>query len=410
MTSRRQLASRAAIELIKQFEGYRRTAAKLDDGRWTIGYGHLRTAREGAEVTEADAEALLIYDLMEIADAVHGWIFTPLTQNQFDALVAFVFNIGLDNFRRSSVLRRLNEGDLLQAACAMELWRRADIEGERIVVDALVRRRAAEKALFLTPPEGFVATPSAVLKPKVDHDTVGSVPTERPVDIRASLEGPLARAERREPLAEAEPVAAPALSLEEQAQAVEELAQALAEEPSEALLDEIPEAAPAEPGPSTQDLAEPAESDAAAPETGEFALTSPPAVLPCKGPCPGTEEPQATPVDPAQQALFETEPAYHIPEPAGVQEAPVESPRERRVRRAPGARASNAVPGLLILALAGIALFIAGIVWVFNAKAVSASGGMASSPIGWVLGVAGIACVATAVYFLSERLGGREEP
>ncbi len=68
--------------------------------------------------------------------------------------MAFAFNVGVDNFRHSSVLRRVNEGALIQAACALEMWRRAEFEGERIVVDALVRRRAAEKTLFLTPSTG----------------------------------------------------------------------------------------------------------------------------------------------------------------------------------------------------------------------------------------------------------------
>src|SRR5687768_1612719 len=157
----RHRVSRAAIELIKRFEGYRRKAAQLPDGRWTIGYGHTLTAREGAEVSEADAEALLIYDLIGVAHAVNETVFTPLIQNQFDALVSFAFNIGLDAFRQSQVLRRLNEGQIIQAACAMELWRKAEFQGERIVIDALVRRRSAEKALFLTPlDDGWVAAPT----------------------------------------------------------------------------------------------------------------------------------------------------------------------------------------------------------------------------------------------------------
>jgi len=61
--------SAAAIELIKRFEGLRLTAEQLDDGRWTIGYGHTRSAREGAAVSEADAEALLTYDLVEVQAA-----------------------------------------------------------------------------------------------------------------------------------------------------------------------------------------------------------------------------------------------------------------------------------------------------------------------------------------------------
>ncbi|HYG25787.1 MAG TPA: lysozyme, partial [Caulobacteraceae bacterium] len=65
----RHQVSPAAIELIKRFEGYRRKAARLPEGRWTLGYGHTLTAREGAEVSQEDAEALLLYDLIEISHA-----------------------------------------------------------------------------------------------------------------------------------------------------------------------------------------------------------------------------------------------------------------------------------------------------------------------------------------------------
>jgi len=185
----RYQVSRAAIELIKTFEGYRRKAAQLPDGRWTIGYGHTLTAREGAEVSENDAEALLMYDLITVAHAVNEYSYTPLTQNQFDALCCFAFNIGIDNFRRSSVLRRVNEGQLLQAACAMEMWRKADFEGERIVIDALVRRRSAEKTLFLTPAHGWVPAPSPVLRPKVDYDVVNAAPRDIPARVVATTVG-----------------------------------------------------------------------------------------------------------------------------------------------------------------------------------------------------------------------------
>ncbi|CAN1491786.1 Endolysin T4 type [Caulobacteraceae bacterium] len=192
----RHQVSRAAIELIKTFEGYRQRAAQLPDGRWTIGYGHTLTARQGAEVSPADAEALLMYDLIAVAHAVNEHSYTPLTQNQFDALCCFAFNIGVDNFRRSSVLRRVNEGQMLQAACAMEMWRKADFEGERIVIDALVRRRAAEKTLFLTPTNGWIPAPSPVLAPKVDYDAVNSVPRQTPTAVKASLTGERTSVER----------------------------------------------------------------------------------------------------------------------------------------------------------------------------------------------------------------------
>jgi lysozyme len=200
----RHRASPAAIALIKRFEGLRLSAAQLDDGRWTIGYGHTRSAREGAELTEADAEALLTYDLIEVQAAINDLAYTPLTQNQFDALTSFVSNIGIEAFRHSSVLRRINEGALLQAGCAMEMWRKADFEGERIVIDALVRRRAAEKALFLTPEDGFVAAPSAVLQPRMDFDVGAAVPRVRTGELKTSLDG-----------ATATPIGPPATTSEE---------------------------------------------------------------------------------------------------------------------------------------------------------------------------------------------------
>ena len=205
MKSRHQL-SRAAVELIKRFEGYRADAAQLADGRWTIGYGHTLTAREGAHVSADDAEALLQYDLIAVSHAVNEHSYTPLNQNQFDALASFAFNIGVENFRRSAVLRRINEGALIQAACSMEMWRKADFAGERIVIDALVRRRSAEKNLFLTPPDGWIAAPSPILPPKVDYDASYAVPRQAPSPVTASLEGD--RAEARLDMAHA-PVPVP---------------------------------------------------------------------------------------------------------------------------------------------------------------------------------------------------------
>ncbi len=172
--------SPAAIELIKRFEGLRRTAAPLDDGRWTVGYAHTRSAREGAEVNEADAEALLGYDLVEVQAAVNDWTFTPLTQNQFDALA--LVSSSTSGWTRFA-LRSCCAGSMKARCCrppALEMWRKADFEGERIVVDALVRRRAAEKALFLTPEEGFVAAPSAVVQPKMDYDVGSRGPSRAP--------------------------------------------------------------------------------------------------------------------------------------------------------------------------------------------------------------------------------------
>jgi lysozyme len=160
--------SPAGLQLIKSFEGFRESATQLPAGRWTIGYGHVRTAREGLTISEKDAEDLLVYDLKPVEDAIANIVFAPLLQNQFDALVSLVFNITVAQFRDSDILRNLNSGDQLAAANGFDLWRRARLNGRVIVVDALVRRRAAEKSMFLDHPSGPAAAPTPIVRPEMD--------------------------------------------------------------------------------------------------------------------------------------------------------------------------------------------------------------------------------------------------
>lgn len=199
----RKRVSRPGLELIKSFEGFRRRSARLPGGRYVVGHGHIRSARQGVEVSQADAEALLRYDLLPIEAAINEWAFAPLTQNQFDALVSFAFNIGIQTFRRSDVLRRINEGAYLQAAGALEMWRRAELDGEGVIVDALVRRRAAEKALFLKPAAGNIPAPGSVLHPRIDFDAFHGMPRMRPEEVETPLDGEDAVALR--PARESEP-------------------------------------------------------------------------------------------------------------------------------------------------------------------------------------------------------------
>lgn len=175
--------SRQGLELIKSFEGFRPTAVRLPDGRWTIGHGHVRSAREGVTISAKDAEDLLRFDLRTVEQAIIDGVLTPLNQNQFDALASLVFNISPGQFRDSSLLRRLNSGDHLAAAAEFEDWRKARISGQVIVVDALVRRRAIEKALFLTP----AGTPVSASTPLVTP--VHSAPVRGGEPVRSSDEG-----------------------------------------------------------------------------------------------------------------------------------------------------------------------------------------------------------------------------
>lgn len=172
--SARLHTSRQGLDLIRSFEGFTPSSVRLPDGRWMIGYGHVRSAREGVRITEADAENLLRFDLKPVEEAISALVFAPLNQNQFDALASLVFNISPGQFRESDLLRRLNAGDVLGAAAGFDAWRKARIGGRLIVVDALVRRRAAEKALFLEATEARPSAPTPIVTPELDAAFSGS--------------------------------------------------------------------------------------------------------------------------------------------------------------------------------------------------------------------------------------------
>ncbi len=428
----RYQVSRAAVDLIKRFEGYRMKAAQLPDGRWTLGYGHTLTARAGASVSEQDAEALLLYDLISVAHAVNENVYAPLNQNQFDALVCFAFNIGIENFVRSAVLRRLNEGASLQAACAMEMWRKADFEGERIVVDALVRRRSAEKTLFLTPPDGhWAAAPSPVLRPKIDHDAANLVPSQTPAAITTSLQGDKAVA-LREDGSPGLIGAAPSAS-EQAAAAVGARLEAILSDERTSPEGAVPMPILATPAPApapAQDLVLPEQPlipAAAAPSPFVYATPAPPAAFdPFTAPFHLTpDEPVAEPIpdspSPAAETASAETPAvepnlFQTEEPApagslfnldGFSTSGAAEPEPQEVAFA-GARphAFGGISLLVSLGLLGLALFGGGILWNLSVGA-----GQVLSPIkmfGWGASVIGMICFVTSVYLLMRRLGGPE--
>ena len=160
--------SSAGLALIKKFEGFLATPAQIADKAWAVGYGHVRHGQPGGAVTQAEAEAQLVHDLAPISAFLNENAAQKLTQSQFDALASFAFSIGLEAFAGSAVLRRVQSGQWLAAACAMEAWRKSDAGGELEVLGALVRRRAVEKAVFLKTASSQAA-PSAFLRPQMDH-------------------------------------------------------------------------------------------------------------------------------------------------------------------------------------------------------------------------------------------------
>ncbi|KAF0182703.1 MAG: lysozyme [Hyphomonadaceae bacterium] len=181
--------SRTALDLIKSFEGFRAKAAPIASGAYTIGYGHKATAREGQQITREQAEELLRWDLRPVEDAVRQTCLAPLTQPQFDALVSFAFNIGVENYRKSDVLQHLNQGEPIAAALAISAWRRASFNGKIIIVDALVRRRAAEVSLFLETIGPRPAAPTSVIEPKLDYAAALLVPKNSEIRQAVPING-----------------------------------------------------------------------------------------------------------------------------------------------------------------------------------------------------------------------------
>lgn len=132
--------------LIKQFEGLRLNAYKCSANVWTIGYGHTGNVNESDTITLQEAKDLLESDLEPFCDGINRVVTVDLTQNQFNALVSLAYNIGLGNFKSSTLLRLLNSGDYLSAANEFPKWRKADGK----IIAGLETRRKIERELFLT--------------------------------------------------------------------------------------------------------------------------------------------------------------------------------------------------------------------------------------------------------------------
>jgi lysozyme len=146
----------SAIELIKKFEGAELQAYLDIAGVPTIGYGHTETVtKEDVEsekkITLRQAEELLYNDLKSREAAVNSMVNIELNQNEFDALVTFVYNVGVSAFRDSTLRKKLNMGMKMDAADQFTRWNKATVDGVLKPVRGLTRRREAEKALFLKP-------------------------------------------------------------------------------------------------------------------------------------------------------------------------------------------------------------------------------------------------------------------
>jgi lysozyme len=141
--------SEKGLAIIKEFEGFKAKAYLCPAGIWTIGYGHTSAAgglkvTKGLVITKAEAEALLDRDVIKYEIAVSKHVKVTLTQDEFDALVSFCYNIGETNFANSSVVKYINSGRKHLVGSGLAMW----VKGGGKRLPGLVRRRSMEADLF----------------------------------------------------------------------------------------------------------------------------------------------------------------------------------------------------------------------------------------------------------------------
>lgn len=147
--------SRNGVLHITRVEGQRLDVYRDVAGHLTVGVGHKLLPQDNLHldmtITQQHSDKLLRQDLLKAEDAINKSVIVPLNQNQFDALVSFVFNIGKTNFKTSTLLRKLNEYDYQGALAEMERWNKITDpdSGQKVVSDGLIARRRLEQDLFV---------------------------------------------------------------------------------------------------------------------------------------------------------------------------------------------------------------------------------------------------------------------
>ena len=137
--------SAAGLLMIMGFEGFSEFAYEpLPGDKPTIGFGHTENVQHGDRISLETGIRLLRRDAQIYENAVNSFVEVPLTQNQFDALVSFTYNVGVENFRGSTLLACLNDGNM---NCVNQQWMRW-IYFKKKPVEGLKNRRARELAVF----------------------------------------------------------------------------------------------------------------------------------------------------------------------------------------------------------------------------------------------------------------------
>jgi lysozyme len=141
--------SQKGLDLIRSYEGYSASVYQCSAGKHTIGYGHVLVKGETfSKIDKVQAELLLLRDIANAEEAINQFVTTNLNQNRFDSLVSLVFNIGIDAFRQSTLLTKLNNGLFNEIPEQFIRWIYITKGGKKKVSTGLKNRRTAEVELW----------------------------------------------------------------------------------------------------------------------------------------------------------------------------------------------------------------------------------------------------------------------
>jgi lysozyme len=141
--------------LIKSFEGFRSQAYLDQAGIPTIGWGETKGVKMGDTITKELAEKWFQKEVRKLEKFLLSVIEVPLNQNQFDALVSLVYNIGTGQFLKSTILKQLNAGNYKLAGNHILDWCKIRTNDKLTISDGLQKRRMIEKRLFMEKMDGY---------------------------------------------------------------------------------------------------------------------------------------------------------------------------------------------------------------------------------------------------------------
>lgn len=149
-------ASENALQLITHFEGYSQKAYQDPVGIWTIGYGTIRVngqpVKEGMTCTIPQAKQWMLDELNAVTPQIEKACTVTLSQHELDALISFVYNLGIGNFQKSTLLKKINAKEPILAKYFTD-WNKARVNNILTPLAGLTRRREAEFHLYT---QGFV--------------------------------------------------------------------------------------------------------------------------------------------------------------------------------------------------------------------------------------------------------------